>query len=679
MEEPAKVNYLQTVENLTFQNGKPVLDRSLLPNEKSVLDHLHTVLDKESHSFEPYIGDTLQIVNTNATDTNDINVRTLIFGVSSVKEAKEFVRSFNNHIDDFEKRHCFPPFYHFEVLFVKPFEDYQPKIIDQRGEYIEDLSVTAIGIPARVVFGTTTDRWDMIFNLDYTYLNRDTFEADYFLVRNQDPLGPYWATILHKLHGIATSYSLEKTLPTLMDFMQTAYTFQTCDKQAELRHIDLRVLLAFAGWNFPDTNPSSLDFIFTGTTYIRKQEFICGRGRWAVQSPLQPELNRFLQRECITTLTTVLLSSLTWMIHWIPTPAIAAITTRKEPIKFIRWFKDFECSVLSGAYLHDQITPRKDPAALIRKVKYKQDNKIFLSPESIAQMVPTWPSVTNGGVLTDLMAIDHILFKIHPNLNVPGVKQHLRWESNPSLIYKALTGQDQPTGKYDPERDDQGVSLDKGILDIPEIMVQVNSDEHEVSVIKAYETYQTHCMKKDDKAKDLTPTQLAILHAWRYPFVFLQLIDKSSKYYSTSILYTLHPLAMAYSGSIEIHQPKLFVKFRKLNHTLYDMVRFNKAMELASSQDKTIQLKAQQKMKILHKKLQKSIGYPTMTMDKLKKYVANWKLRMNELDEDFMLEDQDEEVSVTQELDLEQVNTLLETDEEVLEMDINSQEMDIFL
>ena len=44
MEEPAKVNYLQTVENLTFQNGKPVLDRSLLPNEKSVLDHLHLIL-----------------------------------------------------------------------------------------------------------------------------------------------------------------------------------------------------------------------------------------------------------------------------------------------------------------------------------------------------------------------------------------------------------------------------------------------------------------------------------------------------------------------------------------------------------------------------------------------------------------------------------------------------------
>ena len=38
----------------------------------------------------------------------------------------------------------------------------------------------------------------------------------------------------------------------------------------------------------------------------------------------------------------VMLYSMIWMVHWFPTPGIACLTTRKEPLKFLKWFSNFE-------------------------------------------------------------------------------------------------------------------------------------------------------------------------------------------------------------------------------------------------------------------------------------------------------------------------------------------------
>ena len=108
----------------------------------------------------------------------------------------------------------------------------------------------------------------------------------------------------------------------------------------------------------------------------------------------------------------VLLSQICVLLNLFCTPGIAGLITKKTPEKFLIWHMNFLTSITRGVSLplESLISEKIDNPknCLLQCVPTSSDTPI-VTPTQIAQMSPTWNSVTHGGCPTDQIAISHLI------------------------------------------------------------------------------------------------------------------------------------------------------------------------------------------------------------------------------------------------------------------------------
>ena len=466
-------------------------------------------------------------------------------------------------------------------------------------------------IPARITLGLWNHRFDIVFNFGYTEFYSPTLEADFQLVMERTVLEDIWHKLFSMLRGYAVGIDLAATVDKLTAFVSHCFTFRNCQGPLQLKFIDLNVLIAIAGWNYPVANATSLHFFTTGGLLLRPWQLRYGLGKW-FETDLCLSLNLYLQSESIAMMNAAALYSMIWMVHWFPTPGIASLTTRKDPVKFFKWFSNFQLSVLKGAFLptsalfSEHSCRSADPKKMISMISYHAGHDPLFSAEKLASCIPSWGNPISSNCFSDLTAIEHILNVIYAVVNAPGVPTHLRFESDPMTVAKALTGKETLVGPYSPCKSATGCRYAKEILSLPDVMTPLVQDGLNTTVGKAYTVFSKFA-KVENCAWNHTPLQFAILHAWTHPTQFCKLyIDsfmkkKKIQYFQLQELLVLKPLASALLA-LPLDDPPILAAYNKNRYSLKDMKRFQISMNLMSSSSENVRKKAARTMSVLSRK-----------------------------------------------------------------------------
>ena len=598
---------------------------SILTDRASLTDHLAAILDAQpatqaGGSFRPFLKDSVNLVKSNrqvALDSDNIEVKSIVYGISPVQEVKEFIRSFNLEISRLQAPGIgsFPlNFYFFDVMFCRTKPGVLPRLVSHAGARNGIvLGQPGVDLPARICFGFWNKRWDIIFNYEYTRMDPNTYEADFQLVMPTHKLQDIWFKIFSNLHGFAISVDLNDKVGTLFNFISSTFQFRNCIGTPVLKTMDISVLLAIVGWNYPTINSVALMFIFTGGLLFRPWQLRYGFGRWC-DDRLPRSLDLYLQSECFALLNATLVSLMTWMVHWFVTPGISALVSKKDPEKFLRWMATFQVEVLKGAILptpalfHELSCRSSDPSALLSKISYLPGSNPVFRPGLVAMLIPPWDNITGNNCPTDILAFSHLFQHLHPEINANSTPKHLRLESDPGIVFTALTGRDLFAGNVGTKLENlPGCTADTNLLSLIELMDEIVENGHNTTVGRVYRVYRDLNMKVDDLAKKLTPLQLSILYAWIYPEKFTRLYEKSfeidakTKYFLPTDLIVLKPLVSAYLGCI-INDPHCLKIFKMNRFSAKDVCRFAAAECLLDSENPTVRQTAEKRMKLAAKK-----------------------------------------------------------------------------
>jgi hypothetical protein len=156
------------------------------------------------------------------------------------------------------------------------------------------------------------------------------------------------------------------------------------------------------------------------------------------------------------------------------------------------WFSQFQVALLKGASLptRQQVEETeyiKKPKLQVETIHYDGSHKATLHPMAISCCVPSWPSITFGGCDTDIRGLSHIMEKMYPIINSPGVPLHLRWESNPNNITYTLTG--NPRAKKTPKATSLGCTAGEDLLCIPDLFTE--DTEYPFTIRETYRRYKS--------------------------------------------------------------------------------------------------------------------------------------------------------------------------------------------
>ena len=96
-----------------------------------------------------------------------------------------------------------------------------------------------------------------------------------------------------------------------------------------------------------------------GGFIVKHWKVHCGFGQWGSVAPLPTARTLYLQSEAIGILNTTLVCLCCILLHWFVTPGIAAVLSRKTPVKFLGWFLRFWSCILSefAVPTADQLAP----------------------------------------------------------------------------------------------------------------------------------------------------------------------------------------------------------------------------------------------------------------------------------------------------------------------------------
>ncbi len=255
-------------------------------------------------------------------------------------------------------------------------------------------------------------------------------------------------------------------------------------------------------------------------------------GLWATTSALPPHLDLYLQSEAHAALNTANIASMSILVHWFVTPGIAAVVSRKSPVKFLAWFERFLVAVLLHARLpdgnpfqggHDRV---RQPTALIRNIQYTPGQAHPFEPEMLAECIPPWRNVTGGGCFSDQRAFDHLIGTVRAMVNADGAPNHFRWESDLRVIDGFLTGKPSPSAEATRPRG-KGCSSDPATRAIPEVLD--SSANLIMNPLSAILRKFRATLPDGHELKRSTVNQLLLLYTWRYPLRVSALFLLSSR------------------------------------------------------------------------------------------------------------------------------------------------------
>jgi len=596
-------------------------DKSTLPGNAPILEHIRVMLADQAPfvsggTFEPFVKETIKMCASHrqVSNTTQANVRTIIFGVSTDSEVTDFIDAFNQKVLACAKPpegHLPSSFYSLDIESATTPPDVPFRIFTQSGGESCKKVYSRDPLPARIHLGFYDDRFDIVFPWTYTTMS-DSFKADYKLLLPDTPLSDVWHDLFSKLSGYGIGIGLDRDISILNFLLSSCYSFESRSGPVQIKTVDLLVLLALAGYNSPKTCLSVLNYIFTGGIIQKNWRIRCGFGDWATTQPLKPALNLYLQSEAYAALNAANIASVAILIHWFVTPGIAAVISRKTPVKFLAWFSRFIVATLEGAKLPKQSEFNNgadrvhNPQRLVAEIQYESGHTPLLPPTMIAQCIPPWRNVTGGGCASDQLAFDHWTKTLWPMLRSDKVPRHLRWESDLRIIDGFLTGKPSPSAKS-AMGTSTGCGPDSASRVIPAAVGP--GDPSEEPLRNALRKYRA-ALPIHDELKRSTVNQLLLLYTWQHPQEVIALFEASSAGTQESFYpedYDLiRPLIFALCGKSDSPDPEFYLKFCR-ERLISQHLRHAKTLQAVdlTTTDLSQKRKHHQKFKQIQKKLRR--------------------------------------------------------------------------
>lgn len=408
-----------------LDSPNPFLNLDLLPGKAPIIDHLCTMMKSQPISqgggnWAPFLENSINRIRTHRSISLSTPLKTtnLVFTRSTKSEVVNFLKDFNTSYNN----QSTPELGNIPVEFFSINVEY---FTSAQGLFILDYPESTIfldepKVPAVISLSLLNKRYDIVIPWIYTAHNK-CFTLS---LANNIPL--FWNTIFSKISGYAICLNPIEIKDNLTSF------FASCNQDhgvstLDIKFVELDTILSFGGL-FERVDLAEIAYIMVGTF-----PFIPS----TIATSLQPQslsttpklLSLVIETKANCILNAAITSSIHFLLQLFPTPGIAAIVSGKEPHKFLLWFSRFLTTV-------SLIQPNNLP-------NYQIENFQF-NNKRLIDIYPLWSFPYHGGCPTDLTALHHLLYKVHPLVSSKKTPWNLRWSSNPTHLYSLVRS---PSGK----------------------------------------------------------------------------------------------------------------------------------------------------------------------------------------------------------------------------------------
>lgn len=508
---------------------KPVIPLSCCPADAPIIDHLESYLIDSKFpggSWKPWIIKSIERIQQKrqvCVENPEGETYLVRYGVSSLKALEHFTTELHKAIlgQMTPELGFFPcKFYSFDVenVALSPGSEFKILVPDGSGDssYHTVGGVTTKSFPARVHMAVYGKRFDVIFpwaNKEPTY----DYRGDYLLKLEAPALAVEWFNLWNDLPGLALGVGIREDIQLLTSFIHQVYKFQDCaGRRISIRHGDLTVLLALSGHNSPKTSVAALNFLYTGGFVLKPWPVRCGFGRWS-DIVIHTASKVYLTAEAESILNVATTAILGMLVHWFPSPGVAAAVSHKSPTKFMLWFSRFVDNLLDGAYLPVQSSFHSigcrvtDPLDQILSIQYDPGKHVVFTPEEVAQMVPTWNHITRGGALTDLQVVRHVCDHILPILILNETPSDVDWVKYYSTFASEFLGLKVPSLVSD--RPESHPNVDENSIRMKEDIVSVIP----TVPVRSYLHNFLSTLAADHPFRQMDISSVLQAYAWFYP------------------------------------------------------------------------------------------------------------------------------------------------------------------
>ena len=593
-------------------DGSEPFDKNIWTGQAPIIEHVRTALQDQDRytgggSWKNFLSETIMEISTSrqATILTNPDITTIIFGISSKESVRAFTSALNNQVSDnmkFKNGRCPSPFYSLSVSFVLADRACKPRIEfgGQKGTTIE---LNRDHLPARISFGFLNSRYDVVFPWTSTHTNASDFSGDYILQYDKSCLENYWIGMFSELEGLGIASQDE--LERLLEFLKL-FKFRNGFKPPQIRTMNLEALLVISGYNHSASHIAAANFFFVGGFVVDLHDMFYGLGKWAsedLSGVMEKTLNIFLQSKIMAVVNVAMLSSITWLLHWFPTPGLSAILTGKGPVKFLEWFARFQKHILADSKTNCNIFRKAGnrvdkPCELFKEVQLAASD---FTNADLASCNPDWSNVTFGGCPSDVVALTHYRDHLLPVLSGKALPIGLRISSNFLSHAASITGSENFTAKGS---NNPGCNFDSSILRMPESAA--GSAEAKTTVRESLRKFRENNLTSGLESK-LTGKDLEFAYVWTNPERSLELFrltfkGSKAKFFKPQHAIVLMPILEGFSGQ-PLKDPLPIQKLRKKWNVLYTMKHYTMIRRKWKSATGKSKTNLEQRIKRIEKKL----------------------------------------------------------------------------
>ena len=314
------------------------------PGEKCILQHLisqinYQPVDVAGGSYKALMEDFIKKLESS---DNACEVTTINFHDDSTDKVKDFIDSFNRHMESQISQSVPTSFYSLKVQYIKVSGAQEARVVrdcmsknSKAGIQINKYS--DVILPARISFTFNNKHFHIIFPWI------PTPEGFFLSIKGCTP--DIYKVLFSKFKGLAIALEYSKILKSLNEFMTENYLFVNKNSGIVLKGVDLSVLLTMVGVANVPYNLNALAFHFLGV--YNTEMFVDGHG----VSDDNENLSMFLQHSGMMLWKVSVLCQILFTMLIAPTPGMAIIVTKKSPNSFLTWISMLITDILDCAEL----------------------------------------------------------------------------------------------------------------------------------------------------------------------------------------------------------------------------------------------------------------------------------------------------------------------------------------
>ena len=384
-------------EAINEAHNSNLFQAEMNPGGEPIIQHLIAQLNYQSLEIaggsyktlmEDFIG-KLKVTN------NACEVTTINFHDDDTERVRNFIASFNSHMESQLNQPVPTSFYGFNVHYIEINGAHEARVVrdcmsKNSKAGIKIKKYTDVSLPARISFIFNNKNFDIVFpwvqKPEGVHLSIKGCTADIYKM------------LFSKLKGLAIGLDYSKVIESLNEFMADNYLFVNKNSGIVLKGVDMSVLLTMVGVAHVPYNLNAYAFHFLGICNMQKDDKNDGHNH---------DDNNEIQQSGMILWRISVICQILFTLFIAPTPGMAILLTRKTTNNFLKWISLLVTDILDCAELPEKADYVTSPRQLLSLLSYSKDK--YWTSEKVLSLLPRWRSVTGGGGLTDKQCLQFLV------------------------------------------------------------------------------------------------------------------------------------------------------------------------------------------------------------------------------------------------------------------------------